>query len=425
MKIKTLKKPYEEVQSLPPEPHIRPGRQNPLFRKLIYLLSIPELKSVCFQQDQKGMERIGSREPCLFLMNHSSFLDLKIAAALLKSRPYHIVCTYDALVGKKWLMEQIGCIPTRKFVSEMTLIRDMLYVLKDLKSSILMFPEAGYTFDGTSTTLPESLGKCLKLLKVPVVMITTFGAFAHDPLYNGLQLRKVGAEAHMEYLLSPEDIASKSAAELNEILQKSFSFDQFRWQQENQVRITEPFRADGLNKVLYKCPNCGQEGKMLGKGTILECRNCGKQYELTELGTLEAKEGRTEFPHIPDWYRWERECVRNELLEGTYHLKLPVDIMMLVDSKQVYEVGSGILTHSPEGFHLTGCGGKLDYTQKPTASHSICADFDWYELGDIINIGDEKAMYYCFPKEEGDVVAKIRLAAEELYKILRIKKRGR
>lgn len=425
MKIKTLKKPFEEVQSISPEPHIRPGRQNPLFRKLIYLLSIPELKSVCFQQDQKGMERIGSREPCLFLMNHSSFLDLKIAAALLKSRPYHIVCTYDALVGKKWLMEQIGCIPTRKFVSEMTLIRDMLYVLKDLKSSILMFPEAGYTFDGTSTTLPESLGKCLKLLKVPVVMITTFGAFAHDPLYNGLQLRKVGAEAHMEYLLSPEDIASKSAAELNEILQKSFSFDQFRWQQENQIRITEPFRADGLNKVLYKCPNCGQEGKMLGKGTILECRNCGKQYELTELGALEAKEGRTEFPHIPDWYRWERECVRNELLEGTYHLKLPVDIMMLVDSKQVYEVGSGILTHSPEGFHLTGCGGKLDYTQKPTASHSICADFDWYELGDIINIGDEKAMYYCFPKEEGDVVAKIRLAAEELYKILRIKKRGR
>lgn len=425
MKIKTLKKPFEEVQSISQEPHIRPGRQNPLFRKLIYLLSIPELKSVRFQQDQKGMERIGSREPCLFLMNHSSFLDLKIAATLLKSRPYHIVCTYDALVGKKWLMEQIGCIPTRKFVSEMTLIRDMLYVLKDLKSSILMFPEAGYTFDGTSTTLPESLGKCLKLLKVPVVMITTFGAFAHDPLYNGLQLRKVGAEAHMEYLLSPEDIASKSAAELNEILQRSFSFDQFRWQQENQIRITEPFRADGLNKVLYKCPNCGQEGKMLGKGTILECRNCGKQYELTELGALEAKEGRTEFPHIPDWYRWERECVRNELLEGTYHLKLPVDIMMLVDSKQVYEVGNGILTHSPEGFHLTGCGGKLDYTQKPTASHSICADFDWYELGDIINIGDEKAMYYCFPKEEGDVVAKIRLAAEELYKILRIKKRGR
>ena len=61
MKIKTLKKPYEEVQSLPLEPHIRPGRQNPLFRKLIYLLSIPELKSVRFQQDQKGMERIGSR----------------------------------------------------------------------------------------------------------------------------------------------------------------------------------------------------------------------------------------------------------------------------------------------------------------------------------------------------------------------------
>jgi hypothetical protein len=35
----------------------------------------------------------------------------------------------------------------------------------------------------------------------------------------------------------------------------------------------------------------------------------------------------------------------------------------------------------------------------------------------MICIGNHTALYYCFPKTDRDVVAKARLAAEELYKI--------
>ena len=40
----------------------------------------------------------------------------------------------------------------------------------------MLFPEAGYSFDGTSTTLPDSIGKFVKVLGIPLVMITTYGA---------------------------------------------------------------------------------------------------------------------------------------------------------------------------------------------------------------------------------------------------------
>lgn len=286
-------------------------------------------------------------------------------------------------------MRYIGCIPTRKFTTDVTLVRDMVYAVKELKSSILMFPEASYSFDGTQTPLPESLGKCLKLLKVPVVMIRTSGAFARDPLYNNLQLRKVRVSAEVEYLLSPEEISRKSPQELNEMLQKKFSFDYFRWQQENKIRIDEPFRADGLNRMLYKCPHCKTEGQMRGQGTRIRCGCCQKEYELTEYGYLQpvndkgssslpendsadgmmlpktgAETGqKRDFTHIPDWYRWERECVRQELLSGTYRLKVPVIIYVMVNMDRIYRVGEGTLIHSREGFHLTGCGGKLDYEQ--------------------------------------------------------------
>ena len=283
-------------------------------------------------------------------------------------------------------------------------------------------------------------------MKVPVVIIRTHGAFARDPLYNNLQLRKVRVSADVEYLLSAKEIEEKSAQELNDILQEKFTFDYFRWQQENKVRIKETFRADGLNRMLYKCPRCKTEGQMCGQGTKILCKQCGKEYELTEYGYLkdfnadmqevdkvsdheqkwqeEQREGYLEtkernFTHIPDWYKWERECVRQELFDGTYRLEVPVTIYMMVNTDRSYQVGEGVLTHSRRGFHLTGCDGKLDYTQEPLASYSLYSDFYWYEIGDVISIGNEKVQYYCFPKESGDIVAKARLATEELYKLAR------
>jgi hypothetical protein len=80
-------------------------------------------------------------------------------------------------------------------------------------------------------------------------------------------------------------------------------------------------------------------------------------------------------------------------------------------------VGEGVLEHTKVGFHLTGCDGKLDYSQKATTSYSLYADYYWYEIGDVICIGDNKISYYCFPKAGGDIVTKTRLATEEMYKI--------
>ena len=417
MKIKVTDKSYEEVMALPREDHRKPLKPSIFFRTLLKLLSSADLKATNFHCRSIGMERLGADEPCLILMNHSSFIDLKIASTILYPRPFNIVCTSDGFVGKEWLMRHLGCIPTQKFVSDLGLVRDMLYTLKGLHSSVLMYPEASYSFDGTATPLPESIGKCVKMLGVPLVMIRTYGAFARDPLYNGLQLRKVDVSADMEYLLSPQEIAKASTAEINALLAERFSFDNFRDQQEQQIRITEPFRADGLNRVLYKCPHCGNEGAMTGKGTTLTCNSCGKTYLLTETGFLEAQEGETEFSHIPDWYRWERSCVRQELLDGSYRLDIPVRICMLVDSRSIYRVGEGRLIHTREGFHLSGCEGRLDYRQKPTSSYSLYSDYFWYELGDMICIGNSKALYYCFPTGQQDVVAKTRLAAEELYKL--------
>ena len=421
MKIKTKVMPYEQVMALPRPAHKKPLKPNLLLTSVVRVLAEFDLFPTKFSYTQHGMEDLPEKEPVLILMNHSSFIDLKIVSRIFYPKPYGIVCTSDGFIGKNLLMRMLGCIPTQKFVSDITLIRDMEYLLKEKHTSVLMYPEASYSFDGKATPLPRKMGVLLKKLDVPVVTVITQGAFARDPLYNMLQKRKVKVSADVTYLLSREDIKSKTVAELDKILDDAFGFDNFAWQQENDISITEPFRADGLNRILFKCPHCGTEGQTEGKGTQLTCHACGKTYELTEKGKLRALDGETIFDHIPDWYEWERSEVRKSLENGTYFLEKEVDIGMMVDFKAIYMVGKGKLTHDVNGFHLTGCDGKLDYTQGPLACYGLYSDYFWYELGDIICIGNHDALYYCFPKG-GDVVAKTRMAAEELYKL---KKRRR
>ena len=294
MKTRVVNKRYEEVIAMPKEKHFKPLKQFAFLRMLMKTLSVFDLKAVNFKHKEINMEHLKEDEPCLVLMNHSSFIDLEIAATLLHARPFHIVATSDSFVGiMKWVMRLIGCIPTKKFVSDANLIRDMVYCVKELKSSVVMYPEASYSFDGTATPLPDSIGRCIKMLGVPVVMIRTYGAFTRQPLYNCLRKRKVDVSADIKYLLSAKQVADKDASEIQEIVHQEFSFDNFKWQQENQICIKETERAEGLNRVLYKCPNCKTEGRMIGKRAKLICKECGKQYKLTELGYMKAIDGDT------------------------------------------------------------------------------------------------------------------------------------
>lgn len=419
----TENKSYAEIMAMPKRKHEKPRKSNIFWRTVLKLVSLPALLNTSFKCEKVGMEKLGKKEPALFIMNHSGFIDLEIIVSILYPRPFNIITTSDAFIGMDWLMREIGCVPTNKFTADANLVRDMMHITRKLNNSVVLFPEASYSFDGTATEIGDSTGKLIKLLKVPVVMVRTYGAFHHDPLYNGIQPRKNKVSATMTYLISPEDIEKMSAEEIDAVIHEQFSFDNYAWQRDNKIVDNLPTRADLLNRVLYKCPKCKSEGKTVGKGTTLTCTECGAVYTMTEYGQMRCENGETEFPHIPDWYAWERACVREEILRGDYLLDCDVDIMMAKDTKKLYRIGSGHLTHSVDnGFVLDGCDGQLHFERKPLVSHSLYSDYNWYELGDIINIGNGDYMYYCFPKGVGDVVAKTRLAAEEIYKIKKAEK---
>ena len=78
-------------------------------------------------------------------------------------------------------------------------------------------------------------------------------------------------------------LARAGADEINRRLVAAFQYDDYAWQKEKGIRVTYAGRAEGLHKVLYRCPACLTEFRMTSSGATLSCSACGKSWTLSEL----------------------------------------------------------------------------------------------------------------------------------------------
>ena len=387
-------------------------------RPIVWLLCFPVFwlhRSKIIRTDMKDI-----KPPYILLCSHNAFYDFMVATVATWPHQAYYIVAVDGFIGREWLMRGVGCIGKRKFTNDISIIRHMRKVL-DRGKIAAFYPEARYSLCGTNAVLPESLGKMIKMFKVPVATLITHGHHIDAPFWKGVnpRSRMLPTTSEMKPVLSVEEIESMTPAEINARINEAFYYDDFEWQKENKVRVKSKKRAEGLEHVLYKCPHCGTEYRMTTKGTILSCGHCCHEWEMNEYGELHAVSGEDHFTHIPAWYEWQRECVRKEVEEGTYTLDVPCKIKSLPNSKGFINVGEGHLVHSMEGFHLEsewhGVDWKLDI---PTQSlYSVHIEYNYkVEHRDCIDLSTLNDTYFVYPKGTDFSVTKISLATEELFK---------
>ena len=224
----------------------------------------------------------------------------------------------------------------------------------------------------------------------------------------------------MYLLFSPEDLEKLTADEINARIVEAFQYDDFRWQLENEIKVDDPERAVGLEKVLYQCPSCKTEFQMESSGAVLSCRACKKKWEMTEYGQLKALEGETEFSHIPDWYEWERENVIKEVAAGTYSSgELPVTVESLPNAKKFIPIGKGTMVHDMNGFRVkvTDEDGDVHEMVKEVPSMYSChIEYEYlFKHGDCVDLNTLQDTWYVYPEGVPFSVTKMALATEELF----------
>jgi len=365
-----------------------------------------------------GTENI--KGPFLLLCNHNAFLDFKVAHTLLGKNDANYVVAIDGFIGREWIMRNVGCICKRKFTNDTILVKQLKRVV-NMGNVAVMYPEARYSLCGTTAVLPESLGKLVKFLKVPVVTLICHGHHVNSPFWDSSHDRGVvGTEATYKMLITADEVNALSYDEINERIVDEFQYDDFKWQKERNVKINDPNRANGLHRVLYQCPCCGKEYTTTSFGSTIKCNSCGKTWEMTELGELKATDGKDIFTHIPDWYEWERENVKKEIENGTYSSGLlNVTVDSLPNSKGYIHLGKGKLVHDMDGFKVYSDEdnpNKYEMIKDVPSLYSCHIEYQYlFKFGDCIDLNTLDKTFYIYPEGDCYSVTKMALATEELY----------
>ncbi len=361
----------------------------------------------------------GLKPPYIMLSTHMGFIDFELAA--LGTYPHRVnnVVNIDGYYKRAWLLEWIGAIATRKFTMDLHLIKSIRKVLS--RGDVLcMYPEARYSVCGITEYIPESVGMLVKRNRVPVVVVKHRGNYLHAPVWDVDRKRKVPHHTTLTQILTPEQIDNMTVDEINDKIREALSYDEYAYQKEQGILIKEPFRAEGLHKVLYQCPHCLTESKMDSKGAEIFCTECGKRWTLSEDGSLSANEGVTEFSHVPDWYTWEREQVAKQVESGEYFFSDEVEVYSMPGCNRLEDLGTARVTHDVEnGFVLEGRYNGQDYRihRHPLQTNSLHIEFDWFKFRqeDCIDISTEDDCFYCFFKNAKNIIMKLEIATEAVY----------
>ncbi|MDD3123611.1 MAG: hypothetical protein PHC62_08895 [Candidatus Izemoplasmatales bacterium] len=403
---------------------LKPRKQAWYLRPLTWVISFPTVWTHKLKINKIDMK--GLKPPYILLCTHHAFIDFSVTTAAIFPHPANYVVAIDGFIKREGLLRNVGCICKRKFTNDTLLVRHLDYALHVNKQICAIYPEARYTLVGTTAILPDSLGKLCKLMKVPVVVLNMHGDYLSQPVWN-LAKRKVKLSADMTQIVNNEEIFNLSSKEINERIHKAFQYDEYKYQLETNQSIDFIDRAKGLHKVLYLCPNCHTEFEMSSSGSKLECNHCHKTYEMSSFGVLNATEGKTEFSHIPDWYEFERDEVKKQLVKGNYYFEDDVFIDSLPNSDGYIRLGKGKLIHDMTGFHLSANfdGEDFKLEKDPLSLYSLHIEYDYLGKGhDCIDLSTLNDTYYIYPINKENVVTKLHFATEELYKMKIIEKRG-
>ena len=161
---------------------------------------------------------------------------------------------------------------------------------------------------------------------------------------------------------------------------------------------------------------------MVGEGTTLTCTACGKKWEMGENGQMTAHDGETEFSHIPDWYNWQRENVREAVNNGTYNLDVEVDVFTLPDALKYVPQGKGRLVQNSEGttLYVNLYGEDKVITYSGTQLESVHIEYNYKKEGDFVDFSIPDDSVWVRPIAK-DVITKISLATEEIRDLAKSK----
>ncbi len=347
----------------------------------------------------------GKKGPFVIIANHEAALDfVNLIGATRTPMTFVVSNSFYSTLPFKNAMDKIGVIPKQQFQTSLRDLTKMRRVIEEGRI-LVIYPAGLMCEDGRSTPIPVATYEFLKWLKTDVYMAKTSGTYFTMPKWSsGIRRGKTFMDIYK--LFDRDEIISMEIPDIKERTDKALDFDAYKEQEVLHVKYRNNDNIEGLENVLYMCPNCHQEFTIhVENRHTLVCSECGYAEKSDEYAFLhKISEVGKEIRHVSDWSKRIYNNLKHRVIRGEVEeLSSKVEIHMIPEGRMKFEpVGEGTLTITRDRILLSGTvnGDALDLSLQSANFASLP-----FKPGKSLEVQHGDVIYRCLP-EDGRVVMK-------------------
>ncbi len=342
--------------------------------------------------------------PYVLLANHESFFDFYYLSQMdhPKNPTYLVNEFYTTRPILKTMARKAGILSKKLFTPDMAAPIGISRALRD-GWPVIIFPEGRLSPDGRSNPIVEPGGRFYRRLKADLVLVKIRGAYFAAPKWRKRSYR-APVRVTVERVVRRDELTRMTDAELDALIADTLRCDA---SEERVARYPQRDKAEGLEKLLYRCPDCGALYATETRGCTLRCTACGAAHRLDEDYRFSDGAGT-----IGDCYARIAEMERAELDALDLRAAVKTKIFPSGGGRARTERGECRLT--PEGFSYRGESVSFDVPvgKLPALAFSCGEEFELYH---------ENELYYFYPTENRRQTARWGLAVDLLAQRERLK----
>lgn len=255
-----------------------------------------------------AIKRFGEQEkrPYLVLFNHQTAFDQFFVGMSFK-RPVYYLASEDIFSNgfvSSLIRYLVAPIPIKKQTMDLKAIKICLQVARE-GGTIAIAPEGNRTYSGKTGYMSPSIASLARKLGMPIVLYRIEGGYGVHPRWSDV-VRKGKMRSYVSRVISPEEYATLTDAQLFDIIQKELFVDEACADGEFHHKK----RAEYLERAFYVCPSCGLSTLESHKNTVT-CKTCGRAVEYLPTKELKGVGKPFPFTFLSDWYDYQSDFVNH------------------------------------------------------------------------------------------------------------------
>ena len=177
--------------------------------------------------------------------------------------------------------------------------------------NVCLFAEGVRSWDGITNPIAPATAKLIQSAKCGLVTYKIKGGYFVSPMWSQ-SLRKGSISGKVQNVYTAEELSKMSTDEIYNIIVTDLYEDAYARQLKNPQRYKGKNIAEGLDKLLFICPECGAYETISAKGNTVSCSKCKMKFAYNEYGMLEDGKFKT----VKELSDWQKDKIRKDAENG-------------------------------------------------------------------------------------------------------------